>query len=346
MTDRVAGVAVIGCGLIGARRAAAATAHPGSRLVTVTDSDAERAAAVAGQHGAELVEDWRAAVTRPDVDVVVVSTPNAWLADIGIAALRAGRHVLIEKPMGRNVGEAELLASAAAEARGVLRVGFNHRFHPALGRAQALVTEGTLGPVLSIRARYGHGSRPGCEQEWRADPALAGGGELTDQGVHVADLIHWFAGMPARAFGYVQTAFWPIAPLEDNGFGLFRYGDGRVAQMHVSMTQWRNLFSFEVFCAGGSVTVEGLGGSYGVERLVVARRRSEGGAPEMAEVHFEGADESWAREWDAFLAAVARRRDGAPERPDNGDAAAGLAAMRMVDALYRSAASGEQVSVG
>jgi predicted dehydrogenase len=230
-------------------------------------------------------------------------------------------------------------------ARGILRIGLNHRFHPALREAQALVASGELGPVLSIRARYGHGSRPGCEREWRADPALAGGGELTDQGVHVADLIHWFAGLPQQAFGVLQTAFWPIAPLEDNAFGLFRYAGGEVAQLHVSMTQWKNLFSFEVFCAAGSASVDGLGGSYGVERLTVARRREEGGAPEISETAFDGPDLSWAAEWDAFVASVTRRCAGEAEEPCDGDASAGLAAMRMVDALYRSGAAGAPVTL-
>jgi predicted dehydrogenase len=343
--DERIGVAVIGCGLIGSRRADQAAAHSGSRVVAVADPDRARASAVAGRHGATVLDGWTAALDRVDVDAVVVSTPNALLAEIGAAALAAGRHVLLEKPMGRNLAEAERIAAAAVNARGILRIGLNHRFHPALREAQALVASGELGRVLSIRARYGHGSRPGCETEWRADAALAGGGELTDQGVHVADLIHWFVGLPQEAFGVLQTAFWPIAPLEDNAFGLFRYAGGEVAQLHVSMTQWKNLFSFEVFCAGGSVSVEGLGGSYGVERLTVARRREEGGAPEMSEAAYDGPDLSWAAEWDAFVAAAARRCAGEPEGRDDGDADAGLAAMRMIDALYRSGAAGSTVTL-
>jgi predicted dehydrogenase len=111
------------------------------------------------------------------------------------------------------------------------------------------------------------------------------------------------------------------------------------------MTQWKNLFSFEVFCAGGSISVEGLGGSYGTERLVVARRRPEGGAPTLEEQVFDGPDASWSLEWDAFMAAVTRRRAGGADRADHGDPAAGLVAMRMIDALYRSAATGAEVAV-
>jgi predicted dehydrogenase len=328
----VTGVAVIGCGLIGARRAAAAAAHPSSRVALVVDVDGERRDAVAESAGAESAADWRAALEHPDVDVVVVATPNGLLAELGVAALEAGRHVLLEKPMGRGVAEARRLAEAADASGCQLKVGFNHRYHPGLERARALVAEGAIGRVINLRARYGHGSRPGCETEWRADPAMAGGGELLDQGVHVADLFHWFAGLPAEAVAFNQTAVWRIDPLEDNAFGLFRWSDGVVAQMHVSMTQWKNRFSFEVFGELGSLAVEGLGGSYGTERLIHTRRRLEGGVPEVDETRYPEGDDSWAAEWDDFVTAI---RTGRP--PRYGTPGDGVAAMRMIDALYRSA---------
>jgi predicted dehydrogenase len=351
------GVAVIGCGLIGRRRAATAVAEAGSRLVAVVDRERERADELAAAHGAVSHARWQEAVARADVGAVVVCTPNSLLAEIAIAALERGKHVLIEKPMGRTIDEARRIAAAAASAGRVLKVGFNHRYHPAIAAAARLVAGGELGAVLSIRARYGHGSRPGCEREWRADPAIAGGGELLDQGVHIADLLHWFAGMPDEAFCMLQTAYWPIDPLEDNAFGLFRWESGRVAQLHVSMTQWQNLFSFEVFCERGSATIEGLGGSYGTERLLVAERRPEGGAPSVREQSFGSADVSWHLEWADFMRTIAGAAEAssgaagaeaaghATGPAAGGDAAAGLAAMRMIDALYRSAAAHAPVAV-
>ncbi|HEX7120555.1 MAG TPA: Gfo/Idh/MocA family oxidoreductase [Longimicrobiales bacterium] len=333
------GIAVIGCGRIGCRRAATAASHPGTRLIAVVDADRSRAEALAAKYGAAVEPDWRAAVGRGDVDAVVVATPNGYLKEIGCAALGSGKHVLLEKPMGRNLAEARELAAAAGASGRVLKIGFNHRYHPGLARAIAVVRAGVIGRVVTIRARYGHGSRPGCESEWRADPELAGGGELTDQGVHVADLVHACAGLPVHAVAFLQTAVWRIAPLEDNAHGLFRFGDGAVAQLHVSMTQWKNLFSFEVHGEAGSVTVEGLGGSYGTERLVLARRNRRGGAPELEEERYPGEDVSWRLEWEDFVAGVRRGRlaQGGPED--------GVAAMRMIDALYRSAELGTIVEV-
>jgi predicted dehydrogenase len=333
------GVAVVGCGLIGRRRAAEAAHHPGSRCVAVADVSAEAAGGVAAECGAAVERDWRAAVARPDVGAVVVATPNAFLVEIAVAALGAGKHVLTEKPMGRNLAEAERMRAAARHAGRVLKVGFNHRYHPAIAEARRRLERGDVGSPINARARYGHGGRPGYEKEWRGNRALAGGGELTDQGVHVADLLHWFLGEPASAFAWLQTAVWPLGDLEDNGFGMFRFPSGAVASFHTSWTQWKNLFSLEIFGTAGALVVEGLGRSYGVETLTAYRRKPEGGAPECEVLRYQADDLSWRDEWADFLG-------GALEgRPMLGTADDGVVAMRMLDALYRSAAAGAPVDL-
>jgi predicted dehydrogenase len=333
LPGRLLGVGVIGCGLIGGRRARAAAEHPRTRLVAVADVDEGAARAAAGE-SCDVATDWRAVLSRPDVDIVVVATPNGLLEDVVTAALRGGRHVLMEKPMGRNLEEARRMAAVAAESGRVLGVGFNHRHHPAVRRALELVRAGAIGRVVSIRGRYGHGGRPGLESEWRADPAQAGGGELLDQGIHLLDLFNCIAGAPHDVFGAVQTAVWAVHPLEDNAYALLRFGNGAVGQLHASMTQWKNLFSLEVHGEAGAVVVDGLGGSYGVERLVHVRRAFQGGAPEMREELFDGPDLSWADEWGAFIAAV----DGVPSGVAVAGPEDGVLAMQVVDAIYRSAA--------
>jgi predicted dehydrogenase len=335
--DRPLGVAVVGCGLIGHRRARIALAHARTTLRLAVDRAPEAARALVSADCTAGIE-WRDVLDREDVEIVVVATPNGLLAEIAIAALGAGKHVLMEKPMGRNLTEARSIHAAAARSGRVLQVGFNHRFHPAIRRAAELMRGGAVGRLITFRARYGHGGRPGLEQEWRSDAAQAGGGELIDQGVHLADLLHWMAGMPATAFAQLQTAVWGIEPLEDNAYGLLRFADGAVAQLHVSMTQWKNLFSLEVHGETGALVVDGLGGSYGVERLIRVERALAGGPPAVHEERFEGEDDSWAREWEAFLARI----DGAPASraagPDDG-----LAAMQIIDALYRAARAGTPV---
>lgn len=339
---RELGVAVVGCGLIGTRRAHVAAAHAQTRLCAVVDierSRAERVAHVLAPDRCEARGEWQQVVEREDIDIVVVSTSNGSLAEVVIAALEAGKHVLMEKPMGRSLAEGQCIAQAATESAGKLQVGFNHRQHPGIRRAAGLVRGGAIGPLISIRARYGHGGRPGLEREWRSSVEEAGGGELLDQGSHIADLVHWLAGMPATAYALTRTAAWPIDPLEDNAFGLLTFDDGCVAQLHVSMTQWKNLFSFEVHGQMGAVVVEGLGGSYGTERLTHVERALHGGVPATHEESFAGDDLSWSLEWDAFVSAILDDEATVPGAAD------GVAAMRIVDALYRSAEARAPVAV-
>ena len=193
---------------------------------------------------------------------------------------------------------------------------------------------GAIGRVINTRVRYGHGGRPGYEREWRGSRELAGGGELTDQGVHVADLLHWFVGVPSTVYAATQTAVWPLGDLEDNAFAILRYESGAVASFHTSWTQWKNLFSLEIFGDHGSLTVEGLGRSYGDETLTVARRAMQGGAPEIERIVFDGPDISWRNEWADFIDGIEAGHEYL------GTANDGIVAMQTLAALYRSAASG------
>ncbi len=327
------GAAVIGVGLIGRRRVRVAHEHPRSRVVGVADLDVDRASAVANELGCNWTTDWQGLVSRADVQAVVVSTVNSALAPVTLAATAAGKHVLCEKPLGRSLMEAEAMVQSAERAGVVLKTGLNHRYHPAVSQAHRLATQGGIGELMWARCRYGHGGRPGYEHEWRADPALSGGGELLDQGVHVADLFRWFLGDFAQVFGWLGTHFWPM-PVEDNAFALLRTAAGRVAELHTSWTQWRNLFSLEVFGHDGYLLVEGLGGSYGPERLTIGHRNPRGGAPAQEQLDFPGPDASWEAEWEDFLQAIDTGR------PPLGSGRDGLEAMRLLDAIYRSARAG------
>ena len=333
------GVAVIGCGRIGRRRATEATADPRSAVRVVVDPVAEAAAGVAAATGAAVEDDWRRAVERPDVDVVCVATPNAFLRDISIAALEAGKAVLVEKPMGRDLAEAAQMEAVARRSGRPLKVGFNHRYHPAIVEARRLFATDEIGRLVNVRCRYGHGGRPGQELEWRGSREMAGGGHLTDQGVHLIDLIHWFAGRPHTAYAVLQEGVWPLGGLEDNAFGILQCPNGVVAALHTGLTQWKNLFSFEVFGTTGALVIDGLGGSYGPETLTVYHRRSEGGAPREVRQVYTGDDVSWRLEWQAMLAGLSA------EGPGPGTAEDGLVVMQVLDGLYRSAKAGQAVAV-
>jgi predicted dehydrogenase len=318
-------LAVVGCGLIGHKRARAAGA---SRIVAAVDTDPARARRLAELHaGCEAADNWQTVVTRPDVDLVVVSTTNDGLAPVTRAAIEAGKHVLVEKPAARSAAELRPLVPLAHERGVTVKVGFNHRFHPAFLQARALVDDGAIGPLLYVRARYGHGGRPGYDREWRANPAIAGGGELLDQGVHLIDLSRWFLGDFAKVQGHVATYFWNM-PVEDNGFLWLQTARGEIAWLHASCTEWKNLFCFEIFGRDGKLQIDGLGGSYGVERLAFYKMLPAMGPPQTTIWEYPGEDTSWSAEFAHLVRCIAERRE--PE----GTLADAVAALEVVQQVY------------
>ncbi len=320
-------VGIVGCGLIGQKRARALA---GCRLVACADRQLPRARELA-RLGTDVrvFEDGQALATSNDVDVVVIATTHDVLPEITRAAIAAGKHVLVEKPAARRASDLhDLLALARANDVRV-RVGFNHRYHRAFRRAREIVASGALGPLMFLRARYGHGGRVGYEKEWRSDPALSGGGELIDQGVHLIDLARWFLGEFAEVSGYAHTYFWNM-PVDDNAFLLLKTERKQVAFLHASCTEWKNTFSFEIYGRVGKLHVEGLGGSYGVERLAWYKMTPQMGPPETVIWEYPLADDSWDVEMAEFVDDIKLRREPDPGLPD------ALAVLDVVGRIYSS----------
>jgi len=319
-------VAIIGCGLIGRKRGAALA---GARLALCCDVEISRAAALAaGYAGAEATADWRAAAAHPGIDLVVAATTHDMLPAIALEAARAGKHVLIEKPGARRACELDAVAEAARATGALVHVGFNHRYHRAFRKAREIFDSGATGPLMFIRGRYGHGGRVGYEREWRADPAISGGGEMIDQGVHLIDLARWFLGDFSRVTGRAPTYFWKM-PAEDNAFLLLETAAGQIAFLHASWTEWKNLFSFEICGRTGKLEISGLGGSYGTERLTFYKMSPEMGPPETTAWEFPMADDSWEAEAAEFLEDIRLNRQ---PRPGIADA---QAALRIAERVYR-----------
>ena len=317
---------IVGCGLIGQKRAAALS--PGT-VTVCCDIDAPRAIQLSARcRGSVAVTDWQAAVQRADVDMVFAATTHDLLAPVAAAAARAGKHVLIEKPGARRAAELDAVAEAAALAGVQVRVGFNHRFHRALRQAREIFESGALGEMMFVRGRYGHGGRVGYDKEWRAEPECSGGGELIDQGAHLIDLSRWFLGDFARVRGAAPTYFWNM-PVEDNGFLLLETARGQVAFLHASWTEWKNLFSLEIAGSVGKLEINGLGGSYGTERLTWYKMSPQMGPPETIAWEYPMADDSWQQECAAFVEDI---RTGRAPNPGVADA---QAALRVIEEVYR-----------
>jgi predicted dehydrogenase len=319
--------AIVGCGLIGQKRAGVID-RLGHRTVLAVDRAENRAVALAEPFGARSATDFRAAAEATDIDAVVVATPHVELSTIATACLETGKHVLVEKPAGRNLAEVSAVAKAADTARRIVKVGYNHRFHPAMRKAREIVDRGELGQLMFVRGRYGHGGRPGYEKEWRLERAISGGGELVDQGSHLIDLAQWFLGEFIDVTGALRTFFWDTE-VEDNAFLTLSTAAGRIAWLHASWSEWKNMFSFEIYGRNGKLEINGLGGSYGVESLTFYRMLPGMGPPETTRWEYPFADQSWDTETAEFIAAINEGR-----RPI-GDAAEAMACMSVIERVYR-----------
>jgi predicted dehydrogenase len=328
------GVAIVGCGLIGKKRAthlkAASTLAPSTaRLLYACDLDLARATDLARMHpGSKQVTDYSVALADPGVSAVIVATINAALAPVTLAAVKAGKHVLVEKPGAIRSAELREIQVAAAQTGAQVRIGYNHRFHPALRKARELIDSGALGPLMFLRGRYGHGGRKGYDREWRADPALSGGGELIDQGVHLIDLAGWFLGDFPTVDGHATTSYWDMK-VDDNAFLSLRTAAGQTAWLHVSCTEWKNLFSLEIYGRDAKLAIDGLGGSYGPERIAFYQMLPQMGPPETTIWEFPGGDDSWRFETEIFLQDIRLQRTPQP------GLAEAIRTLEIVESIYR-----------
>ena len=326
-------IVIIGCGLIGRKRALAL--EQSDKLIACCDVNEELALKFSQEFKCSYFTDFNKLLKEIECDSVIVAVTNKYIEEIVKNSIELGRHIISEKPLGRNYSESDRIIKCLENYRKELntfiqlKTGFNHRFHPAIWKAKELVDENEIGKIFSIRARYGHGGRPGMENEWRASKDLCGGGELLDQGVHVIDLTRWFGGDFNEVYANVETKFWNME-VEDNAMAMIKTVNGISASLIVSWTNWKNIFSFEIFGTQGYLKIEGLGGSYGTETLEYGKRNEKGGRPEVQFFEFSGEDVSWKNEWKEFKSSVEEKRECIGSGYD------GLKANLIIEAMYKS----------
>lgn len=317
-------VAIVGCGLIGSKRAQHLN---GGTLLYCVDKNPCRAQALAAQiKGCKILSCWKEVMARPEIDIVIIATTHEKLSEICLAAVNAEKHVLIEKPAARSSQELEPIIDKIEKFNLVVKVGFNHRYHKAVLKAYELIKAGEIGELMFIRGYYGHGGRFGYEKEWRSQPEFSGGGEMIDKGMHLIDLARWFLGDFVTVDGFAHTYFWD-RPVDDNGFILLKTAAKQAAFLHASCTEWKNLFSFEIYGKKGKLDIKGLGGSYGVERLSYYKMLPQMGPPETNIWEYPMADDSWQLEFTALLEDIEHQR---PANPGLKDAHAALTIIEKV----------------
>ena len=221
------------------------------------------------------------------------------------------------------------MIQAARDAGRILKCGFNHRHHPAIWEAKQRLDRGDIGHPLFARCRYGICGRPEYENEWRADPTQAAGGQFLEQGTHALDLFRWFMGEANEIVCMTSRQYFTNQTLDESGMAILRMASGATASLHTSLTNWQNLFSFELFGDEGYLHAEGLGSSYGAETLSIGKRDFIEPFQDHV-IQYRGGDISWRDEWKEFATAIRENRSPL------GDGWDGFEAMRLALAAYES----------
>ena len=251
-------------------------------------------------------------INMGDIDAVVISVPNYLIKPYVIACLEAGKHVFCEKPPGINLSEVLAMKEAMLKSGCKLMFGFNHRHHQSIIKAKEEMDSGRFGEVLWMRGRYGKSVPENFYRDWRSKKESAGGGIFLDQGIHMLDLFIHLVGKFDEVKSFVSNLYLKC-DVEDNVFALFKNNKGQVASLHSTMTQWRHIFSLEIFMEQGYIVLNGLktsSNSYGKEKLTLAMNRTEAPAATWTdeEQYTFSIDDSWQRELTIFRDAILEDR--------------------------------------
>lgn len=312
------------------------------RYDTVSQNGAARVVAIADKRecpvlpGVQYYRSPEELLAARDVEAVFICTPSYLNQPLTMSALRAGKHVFCEKPPAFNAKEVEeIMAVERSAGSKKLMYGFNHRQHESIKKAKELVDSGVYGRILWMRGRYGKSVDQSFYNDWRSKRELAGGGIMMDQGIHMLDLFLMMAGDFDEVQAFVSNLYWKL-DVEDNVFATFRNKDGLVASLHSTMTQWRHLFSFEIFLEKGYIVINGLltpSGTYGEEAMAVAKNRTTAPAAVWSdEEHFKfNVNNSWRYEVEQFLGDIRDNRAVAI-----GNSLEALKLMRLIDKTYEN----------
>ncbi|WIY00705.1 Gfo/Idh/MocA family oxidoreductase [Amycolatopsis mongoliensis] len=332
------------------------------RLAVLAGRDETRAKAAAQRFGwADVETDWRKLVVRDDVGLVDICTPGDSHAEIAIAALEAGKHVLCEKPLANSVAEAEAMAEAARRARerGVrAMVAFNYRRVPALAHARNLVASGALGEIRHVRSVYLQDwlSDPRAPMTWRLRKESAGSGALGDLGAHIVDAAQFVTGEVITGVSALTNTFVKQRPSEGGGtdevtvddtalflarlsggavasFEATRFALGRKNAMRLEVNGSKASLAFDFESMNELQWYEGSGTEAGFRRILVTEPQHPYVGAWWPPGHLLGYEHTFTHEVADFLGAIGAGTDPAPSFDD------GLRVQRVLDAVEKSAAA-------
>jgi UDP-N-acetyl-2-amino-2-deoxyglucuronate dehydrogenase len=259
-TDQTVGFAILGSGMVADyhRKAVEANGDLGARLVAVAHYNPDRFAEISTRFGVPCVSQ-EEMLANPAVDVVCVCTPSGQHAEQAIAAARAGKHVLVEKPMALSLADADAMIAACEQAGVQLGVALQRRVTPPFQRIHRAIEAGDLGELtLGVVTIPYHRPQAYFDQaDWRGTWALDGGGVLMNQGIHLVDLLVWYMGDPAEVQARAGTLHRDIE-VEDTLTATLRFGSGALATITATTTAAPGFpHRVEIYGTGGGIQVEG-----------------------------------------------------------------------------------------
>jgi len=302
-------VAIAGYGIVGKKRRQYIDTHPLLETVAVCDRYFKGSGLL--EDGVRYYDSYTDLMTEK-IDILFVCLTNDIAAQVTADGLKRGMHVFCEKPPGRNLDDIAMVMDVEKKFPDLrLMYGFNHRYHDSIREASRIVRSGELGSVLNIKGTYGKSKIVGFNSDWRTKRAIAGGGILLDQGIHMVDMIRLFGGEFDEIHSFISNAYWHH-DVEDNAYALMRNRAGVVAFLHSSATQWRHRFHLEITLTKGAIILSGiLSGtkSYGAETItIVTANPDDSGDPREVTIRYNE-DPSWRDEVIDFVKHIA---DGTP----------------------------------
>lgn len=323
-------VGIAGYGVVGKRRRTFIDQSP--HLVTVAVSDISFGEDYITEDGVHCFADFKSLYSE-DLDILFVSLPNHLAAEATISGIEQGLHVFCEKPPGRTVDDIRrVLEAERLNPEIKLKYGFNHRYHRSVIEAKRIIDSGEFGKVINLRGVYGKSSVIPFSGGWRSERKFSGGGILLDQGIHMLDMIRFFAGDFEEINSFVSNDYWNH-DVEDNAYAIMRNNSGCVAMIHSTATQWQHQFRLEVTLEEALLELSGIlsgSKSYGEEKLRVVPRKDGslvGSFTETTTSYLE--DNSWRDEVNEFADAVVKNKS-----IESGTSIDALKVMQLVYNIY------------
>jgi UDP-N-acetyl-2-amino-2-deoxyglucuronate dehydrogenase len=253
------GFGIVGCGLVAPFHARAISNLSDARLIACTDLDAARAQDLAREFGGEAVADYRRLLDREDVDVISICTPNGAHEEIAVSAARAGKHLLIEKPLEVTLEKVDRIIVEAEKAGVKLAGCFQCRFRSAVVQIKQAIEEGRFGRLLcgDMYLKWHRSEAYYRSEAWRSQ-SDQGSGVLMQQASHYIDLLQWLMGPVENVFGRTENLTHPGLPIEDTALALLKYRNGAVGVVESSTAFYPGIeVRLEIHGENGSAIVEG-----------------------------------------------------------------------------------------